>query len=58
MSSEESEYLLEDGSYESSFLCLQHFFFLSRLFFFDLKSDEYVFDDDSGDDGSGSGFTR
>ena len=51
-------FFLEDGYDESSFLCLRHFFFLSSFFFFDLKSDEDVFDDDSDNDGSGSGFTR
>ena len=46
MSSEESEWSLEDGSDESSFRCLQQLFFLSRFFFFD---------DESDDDGSGLG---
>ena len=32
-------------------------FFLLRFFFFDIESDEYVFDEESDDDGSGSGFT-
>ena len=38
--------MLHDGSDDSSFLYFQRFFFLSRLFFFD---------DESGNDGSGSG---
>ena len=52
----ESESLLEDGYDESSFRYLRRFFFLFRFFFFDLESDEDVFDDKSDDDGSGSGF--
>ena len=46
LSSDESELLLDNGSDESSFLCLRRFFFLSRFFFFDNESDN---------DGSGSG---
>ena len=46
LSSDESEFSLEDGSDESSFLFLRRFFFLSHLFFFD---------DESDDDGSRSG---
>ena len=51
---EESESSLEDGSDESYFLCLRRLLFLSCLFFFDIESDEDVFDDESDDDGSGS----
>ena len=43
---------------KSSFLCLRRFFLLLRLFFFDINSDEYVFDDESDDDGYGSRFIR
>ena len=57
MSSEELESLLKNGSDESSFQCLQRFLFLSRFFFFDLVSDKDVFDEESDDDCSGSGFT-
>ena len=53
----ESDSLLKDGSDESSFRCLRQFFFLSRFLFFDLVSDKDVFDDESDNDGSGSGFT-
>ena len=35
---------------------LTSLFFLSRFFFFALESDKDVFDDESDDDGSGSGF--
>ena len=55
MSSEESESSLKDGSDESSLICLRRFFLLLRFFFFDLESDEDVFDDESDDEGSGSG---
>ena len=55
MSSEKSELLLEDGSDESSFRCLQRFFFLLFIFFF-LESDEDV-SDESGDEDSRSWFT-
>ena len=44
--SDESELSLDDGSDESSLLCLRRFFFLSSLFFFS---------DEPDDDGSGSG---
>ena len=54
---EESESLLEYGYDKSCFKCLRRFFFISCFFFFDLESDEDVFDDESDDDGSGSGFT-
>ena len=56
MSSEELELSLEDGSDESSFRCLRHFFFCVRFFFLALKSDDDN-SDESDDDGSGSRFT-
>ena len=59
LSSDESELLLDDGSDESAFLCLRHFFFLSRFFFFGflelVSFDGCYFFDESDNDGSGSG---
>ena len=42
--------MFEDGSNESSFLCLRRLFFLSRFSFLDIESDEDVFDDKSDND--------
>ena len=53
---EETESSLKDGSDESSFRCLRHFFFFLRFFIFALDPDEDV-SDESDDEGSGSGFT-
>ena len=48
---------IEDGSDKSFFGCLRRFFSLLCFFFFDIESDEDVFDDESDYDGSGSGIT-
>ena len=48
---------IEDGSDDSSFRFLRRFFFLLRVFFFDIESDKDVSDEESDDDGSGYGFT-
>ena len=49
--SESSESSLEDGSDESSFLCLRHFFFFLIFFLLRAKSD----DDDKSDKSDGGG---
>ena len=54
---DESESLLKDGSDESSFLFLRGFFFLSCFFLFDDEFDKDFFDDESVDDGFGSGLS-
>ena len=56
MSWDESESLLEYGSDESFFQCLQRFFFFLIFFFFGADSDDDEFDE-SDDNGSGSRFT-
>ena len=60
MSSDESESpesSLEDGSDESSFICLRRFFFFLLFFLLRSESDEYDESDESDGDGSGSEFT-
>ena len=55
--SESSESSLEDGSDESSFLCLRRFFFFLLFFILRVESNYGDKSDESDGDGSGSEFT-
>ena len=55
--SESSESSLEDGSDESSFLCLRRFFFFLIFFLLRSESDDDDESDESDGGGSGSEFT-